>query len=287
MLNNRRDIYYRDPALFGSQNVVDRYVDDIALTFGMTRSSLNVTAAAKGLITGAATFHKRDGSVMTLSDKGTLVFDQKELISVDMSRVRWILVIEKEATFRSLCASSFWNISSSHGILITGKGYPDLNTRSLLRFMAVPSLKNGFRSIQAYGMADFDPDGLSILLIYKHGSMALAHESATHQVPDLQWLGLCSAHLGAAINDVHASQEILPLTKRDRMKAMRMLERQPAQETFRDGDETEETSSRTELQRMLMLNVKAELQVLDAISGGVEDLLAPLRAITMEELSRV
>jgi meiotic recombination protein SPO11 len=71
------------------------------------------------------------------------------------------------------------------------------------------------------------------------------------------------------------------------MKAMRMLERQPAQETFRDGDETEETSSRTELQRMLMLNVKAELQVLDAISGGVEDLLAPLRAITMEELSRV
>jgi meiotic recombination protein SPO11 len=267
--------------LFGNQNIVDRYVDDIALTFGMTRSSLNVTAAAKGLVTGAATFYKRDGSIVTLppSDKGTLVFDQKDLLSVDVSRVQWILVIEKEATFRSLCASSFWATFSSQGILITGKGYPDISTRSLLRFMSVPSFKNGFRSVPVYGIADFDPDGLSILSIYKHGSIALAHESATHQVPDLQWLGFRSAHLGTVIGDVHASQEVLPLTRRDRVKAMRMLEREAMREIFCDGEDSGEISSRTELQRMLMLNVKAELQALDAVPGGVEDLLAPLRKL--------
>jgi meiotic recombination protein SPO11 len=281
ILIHYRDVYYRDPALFGNQNIVDRYVDDIALTFGMTRSSLNVTAAAKGLITGAATFYKRDGSITTLppSDKGTLVFDQKELLSVDVSRVQWILVIEKEATFRSLCASSFWQTFSSQGILITGKGYPDLSTRSLLRFMSVASFKNGFRSVPVYGLADFDPDGLSILSIYKHGSMALAHESATHQVPGLQWLGLRSAHLGAVIGDAHASQEVLPLTKRDRMKAMRMLGRESTCEIFCGGDSSEEINSRTELQRMLMLNVKAELQALDAIPEGAEHLLAPLRTL--------
>jgi len=41
-LTEIRDIYYRDPALFSSQRIVDRYVDDIARTFGVPRSMLNV-----------------------------------------------------------------------------------------------------------------------------------------------------------------------------------------------------------------------------------------------------
>ena len=40
----RRDIYYKDPILFGRQRVVDRYVDDIASTFGVQRRSLNVVS---------------------------------------------------------------------------------------------------------------------------------------------------------------------------------------------------------------------------------------------------
>jgi meiotic recombination protein SPO11 len=130
-------------------------------------------------------------------------------------------------------------------------------------------------------MVDFDPDGLSILSTYKHGSLALAHENANHRVPHLQWLGLRSTHLDAAMSDVHASQELMALTKRDRLMARRMLER----EAFREcGGEEEDraassmTSPRTELQRMLVLNTKAELQVLDAIPGGVDQVLAPLRA---------
>ena len=51
--DDSRDIYYRDPALFGSQDYVDRYVDQIAFTFGVPRNSLNVIAAAKGLVAGA------------------------------------------------------------------------------------------------------------------------------------------------------------------------------------------------------------------------------------------
>lgn len=38
----RRDIYYKHPALFGSQLVVDRIVDDIAYSFDVTRATLNV-----------------------------------------------------------------------------------------------------------------------------------------------------------------------------------------------------------------------------------------------------
>jgi meiotic recombination protein SPO11 len=277
--------------LFGNQNIVDRYVDDIALTFGMTRSSLNVTAAAKGLIAGAAKFYKRDGSITTLAlYESTLIFDPKDLFSVDMTYTRWILVIEKEATFRSLLNSPFWRSASSQGILLTGKGYPDLSTRRLLNFMSIPSMRNGFLAIPVYGLVDFDPDGLSILSTYQHGSLALAHENAEHTVPGMQWLGLRSIHLQDVIGHVHAEQELLALTARDRGMARRMLDREISREGSgahhervgsgeqrpRQQQQQQRPCPRTELQRMLMLNFKAELQVLDAIPEGVETLLAPL-----------
>lgn len=44
MLLHPRNIYYNDPALFKSQNVVDRYVDILAYTFDVPRASLNVVS---------------------------------------------------------------------------------------------------------------------------------------------------------------------------------------------------------------------------------------------------
>jgi meiotic recombination protein SPO11 len=41
-LTTSRDIYYRHPDLFLKQSVVDRYVDDLACTFGVSRSQLSV-----------------------------------------------------------------------------------------------------------------------------------------------------------------------------------------------------------------------------------------------------
>ena len=40
-----RDIYYRDPTLFKRQAIVDRYVDDIAHTCGVTRADLHVVSS--------------------------------------------------------------------------------------------------------------------------------------------------------------------------------------------------------------------------------------------------
>lgn len=40
----RRDIYYSDPASFGSQRVVDDLVDEIAHTIGVDREALNVVS---------------------------------------------------------------------------------------------------------------------------------------------------------------------------------------------------------------------------------------------------
>jgi meiotic recombination protein SPO11 len=81
---------------------------------------------------------------------------------------------------------------------------------------------------------------------YKHGSMSLAHESATLAVPSIQWLGVRSCDFSRE-EDV---QGLLKLMARDRRIAVRMLEKGVEEEWGR------------ELQVMLMLNVKAEIQVL-------------------------
>jgi meiotic recombination protein SPO11 len=43
----KRDIYYHDPALFRSQETVDRYLDDIAHTCRVTRRDLNVVSTPR------------------------------------------------------------------------------------------------------------------------------------------------------------------------------------------------------------------------------------------------
>ena len=233
---------------------------------------LNVCAAAKGLVAGAMTFFRKDGSTTDArtDQEGILVPNLKDVLSTDLSAVKWILVIEKEATFRSIAGSDFWDTIISEGVIITGKGYPDLATRALLRYLSTPSTQNGFASPPVHGLADFDPDGIAILSTYKHGSKALAHENKDHAVPQLQWLGLRSPNLHASALDTHATQGLLTLTKRDRSKAVAMLEQQ-------DGvDDKDAFLQRSELQTMLMLNTKAELQLLDAIPGGMDDLLASM-----------
>lgn len=40
-----RNIFYKDPVLFKSQSVVDRYVDILAYTLGVQRAALNVVSS--------------------------------------------------------------------------------------------------------------------------------------------------------------------------------------------------------------------------------------------------
>ena len=88
---------------------------------------------------------------------------------------------------------------------------------------------------------------------YKHGSVNLAHESNL-AVRSIQWLGVRSCHFLRTDRD---AQGLLKLTARDRKIALKLLGKR-----ISDGD------WRRELQLMLILNVKAEIQIL----GGGEAL---------------
>lgn len=204
--------------------------------------------------------------------------------------IRWILVIEKEATFRSLLSSPQWPMLGSQSIIVTvqaatsplvanaelpqAKGYPDVASRKFLWQLA-----NHLPDTPMYALVDFDPDGIGIMSTYKYGSYRLAHENETSNgaptlnLPKLRWLGvkshqICQAPVAESDTDegsrtILDAQGLLRLSPRDRRKATSTLGLDICSESG------PERIWRRELQTMLMLNVKAETQVLEERPGGV------------------
>jgi meiotic recombination protein SPO11 len=152
------------------------------------------------------------------------------------------------------------------------KGYPDIASRAFLRHVADQA-----PHVPIHALVDLDPDGIAILSTYKYGSYRLSHEDVTLNntpglsLPDIRWLGVkghdvsrtpvgeCDTGTGT----MPELQGLMRLTPRDRLKALRMLEWDLCVE---DGPER---SWRSELQAMLMLNIKAQMQILDELPGGL------------------
>lgn len=106
----KRDIYYKDPGLFGKQSVVDKLVDDLAATFDLDRSDLGVRASSKGLFAGSGLrLHLRHGGTATGNDyDSTLIPCDAEISTLEISQdIAFVLIVEKEAVFQTLCRLGF------------------------------------------------------------------------------------------------------------------------------------------------------------------------------------
>ncbi|KAF2754845.1 DNA topoisomerase IV, alpha subunit [Pseudovirgaria hyperparasitica] len=252
---------------------------------------LNVSAAAKGLVAGDFTISRSDGTSRSVASEknGMLVPNSADVVGIDLKQTKWIVVIEKEASFRSIISSVQWEHLFSQIVLITAKGYPDLSTRAFLHRIASANLSA--TQLPRIGiLVDFDPDGISIMSTYAFGSKALAHETAALSLdPDmLYYLGLKSHHLlhpaadgyaatnaGADADAGVAEDRTLQMSGRDRRKARSMLANSAlARNTEVDAMDRIRSEGRRELQVMLMLNIKAEMQVLEEMVDGIAGWLA-------------
>ncbi|EEC15954.1 topoisomerase 6 subunit A, putative [Ixodes scapularis] len=147
------------------------------------RRCLNVLATSKGLFSGDVRFTDGSGNFVDGSFKPTLVPTDVGGMRNIQSSATFILVIEKDATFQKLLNDGFLK-SAGPCILITGKGYPDVNTRELLRRLHVEV------DIPVYALVDADPYGIEILCVYAYGSLAMANETDSMAVPRIRWLGV-------------------------------------------------------------------------------------------------
>ena len=96
---------------------------------------------------------------------------------------------------------------------------------------------------------------------YKYGSSALSYQNQNLTVPSIGWLGVQSADIIPTEDSEKVG--LLRLSGRDRRIATRMLDR----EVFQEGAGVE---WRRELQIMLVLNCKAEIQILSSGDPGLE-----------------
>jgi DNA topoisomerase VI subunit A len=87
------------------------------------------------------------------------------------THAKHVLVIEKEAVFRSLADAAIW--SQLPVILVTASGMPDLASRAFLRHLA-DALPD---QLTFMGLVDWNPSGCHILMTYKFGNPKRSSES--------------------------------------------------------------------------------------------------------------
>ncbi|GAB7342842.1 hypothetical protein MBLNU457_g0967t2 [Dothideomycetes sp. NU457] len=116
---------------------------------------------------------------------------------------------------------------------------------------------------------DWDPDGVAILSVYKHGSANKAMDMEDLLASNIQRLGLSRIDIDDR-EETRYEQGLIPLTGRDRRKARQLLDKA----LYDEGGA--EDGWRLELQTMLMINVKAELQILDEVPGALHKILRGL-----------
>lgn len=117
-------------------------------------------ATPKGLVAGNMTITLLDNRVIDCAILGGVQIPQI-ILNVTSIRVKanFVLVIEKDTIFQKLLEEDCPRIFKC--ILVTGKGYPDINTRMLVNILSV---KIG---LPVYIIVDANPFGVDIMLLYR------------------------------------------------------------------------------------------------------------------------
>lgn len=116
-----------------------------------------------------------------------------------------------------------------------GKGFPDVNTRFLLKKLI------DILHLKAYILVDADPHGIEIMFTYKFGSLNLSHIADELACPKLIWMGLKPS----VANDLKVVSQ--QLTPDDLKKVNELIKR-----------------------RYITPNIKAELQIFEYAKNKAE-----------------
>ncbi|CAB1336189.1 unnamed protein product [Coregonus sp. 'balchen'] len=245
----KRDIYYNDTQLYGSQRTVDSIVDDISCMLKVPRRRLHVLATSKGFISGDLCYLEEDSTKVDCHSNSTATPVSSNVGGIRniVSSAKFVLIVEKDATFQKLLDDDFCT-KLSPCIMITGKGVPDVNSRLMVRKLW------DTLHIPIFALVDADPYGIEIMCIYKYGSVAMSFEAHSLTVPSIMWLGLLPSDLQRLRVPEDA---LIPLTQRDQSKLTSLLKRpylacQPAWQR--------------EMEMMHRSKVKAEIQSLASIA---------------------
>ncbi|KAI8895296.1 Spo11/DNA topoisomerase VI subunit A [Globomyces pollinis-pini] len=250
----KRDIYYQNVLLFKNQVTVDQVVNDLCCTFNVSRYQLQIRACNKGLISGPIQLILKSGVVLDASQSVIKYAkpNKIQVITIQTSS-RWILIVEKDAIFQSFISNAFHQ-THPNTILITGKGYPDVATRSLI-FKLSNELQREQPHLYQFkisALVDADPDGIEILSCYKFGSKSMAFQGDTLSCPRIKWIGIYPSQWILQGKSSMINQ-LIQLSTRDYKKVWNILSR---------SNIRNDSLLKNELCRMIHLGYKSEIQII-------------------------
>lgn len=244
-LVTRRDIFYRDVALFKTQRVVDECVKQLCDSLELTELEIGAIASPKGLICGDLEIFNSNGSMYKISSQlgPQLIPIVSPSTTITFSEsIKYVLVVEKEAIFKRLCNS--YNDKHNSRVLLCGKGFPDRSTKDL-----VTLLSQKCNSIPIYCLVDSDIYGLLIFLDYLYPKDSKLSTGIIH-------LGMCLLDHRSGFLDISARDFIVLRNFLNRISDIKHLEK-----------------IKLEAQRGIFMLKKTEMNVFDNVDCSVESLL--------------
>ncbi|KAK8818515.1 hypothetical protein WA577_003818 [Blastocystis sp. JDR] len=205
---NQRELYYLNTDMFATQRECDDCIRDCIALLHVPRDVLGITATPKGYVSGRLLYSLGDAENWTdLSSVSPLSIAYSMVQHMQLkSDAKLILVVEKDGIFKRLIEDRFFDTLPC--ILITGRGFPDFATRLLLHHLYTEL------HLPVFGLCDWNPYGMSLLMTYIVGSLASGLETYRYCVP-ITWIGL---HYEDII-DLHLPDSIRqPFTKMDDSK---------------------------------------------------------------------
>eukprot|EP00162_Nutomonas_longa_P022217 comp5267_c0_seq1/m.4433 comp5267_c0_seq1/g.4433 ORF comp5267_c0_seq1/g.4433 comp5267_c0_seq1/m.4433 type:complete len:290 (-) comp5267_c0_seq1:65-934(-) len=194
--------------------------------------------------------------------------------NISSASARFVLVVEKEAVFQSLVARQF-HLGSRNGIadgiIVTGKGFPDVMTASFVARLA--------HSLPTMLFTDADPAGFRIAMFYKHGCgdtrLTYGYPPSILEAPAAHWIGLLPSDITSG-GHVRAA-ELHPLS---------LAELADLDTSIAKAAALGWTQAVDELQILKLLGKKAEIQALaDQHDGAAPAAQTPLEALLSAKIS--
>ncbi|KAI5704585.1 hypothetical protein M8J76_006766 [Diaphorina citri] len=209
----KRELYYQNVALFKTQTVVDGAINFISNLLDMPPWELGVTSSSKGLAAGPMSLHMSNREIIKYDVGGGVMLPQNigDIREIEFGG-KYILIVEKDAAFQKLLDENIFQ-RQPDCVLITSKGFPDVNTRLFLR-----KLKDSV-DVPLYALVDADPYGIEIMCVYRYGSLTLSPQALTLACPEIQWLGIHPTDIR------HWVIPTIPMTERDLSKLRHLLTR--------------------------------------------------------------
>lgn len=151
-------------------------------------TDLRIYSCPKGLVAGDLKITIETGEIIQCySTTATTIPTQVGNIIVETS-AEAVLIVEKDTVFKKLIEQKIFE-KLENLLLLTGKGYPDINTRLFLKKLLE------HKNIKVYCLVDGDPYGIHIMTIYRYGSRALDHVREQISCPQVRWIGITPSEM--------------------------------------------------------------------------------------------